>query len=175
MRKRLLGSLLFLLFCLLPVPAALAQEPATGDGTIHLQTGAFDPLLLPTAATAATTAATAATTAASPYYLVQFAGPVQPFWLEQVAALGGEVVGYVPNDTHIVRMAPPSVIAVAQLPAVRWVGPFLPAYKIAPELTAASTAVGAAAATDIGWIIGAMTPRTASIIRRGSHAASGSR
>ena len=141
MRKRLLGSLLFLLFCLLPSPAAQAQEPVTGDGIIHLQTGAFDPLLLPTAATAAG--------AESPYYLVQFAGPVQPFWLEQVAALGGEVVGYVPNDTHVVRMAPPSVMAVAQLPAVRWVGPFLPDYKIAPELTAASTAVGAAAAAPV--------------------------
>ncbi len=73
---------------------------------------------------------------------MQFSGPVEALWLEQVAALGGEVVGYIPNNTHIVRMAPSTVAAVQSLPSVRWVGPYRPAYKVAPELAAASAKAG---------------------------------
>jgi hypothetical protein len=139
MRKGLrVFALLFVLF-LLPAGSAYGQEPASGDGTIYLQAGAFDPLA------AVGIGAAAADEGASPYYLVQFVGPVEAFWLEQVAALGGEVVGYVPNDTHIVRMAAESVAQVQSLPSVRWVGPFRPAYKIAPDLGAAYATVGASA------------------------------
>ncbi|MBE2236847.1 MAG: S8 family serine peptidase [Caldilineaceae bacterium] len=139
MCKRLFGSIILLILFLLPTSAALAQAPAPGDGTIYLQAGAFDPLSQPAVATAGVDAPP------SPYYLVQFTGPVEEMWLEQVAALGGAVVGYVPNDTHIVRMTPATMAAVRSLPSVRWVGPFQPAYKVAPELTEAYSAVGAAA------------------------------
>ncbi len=77
---------------------------------------------------------------------MQFSGPVEAYWLEQVAALGGEVVGYIPNNTHIVRMAPSTATAVQSLPSVRWVGPYRPAYKVAPELTAAYARTGVAGA-----------------------------
>ncbi|HRW49789.1 MAG TPA: S8 family serine peptidase [Caldilinea sp.] len=143
MRKHLAGLVLLCVLCWLPAPA-FAQETPPSDGTIYLQTGAFDPL-----AAGAVTAAADAGAHASPYYLVQFTGPVQPLWLEQVAALGGEVVGYVPNDTHIVRMAPGTVAAVQSLPGVRWVGPFRPAYKVAPALVEAATAVNASAAAPV--------------------------
>ncbi|MBK8798846.1 MAG: S8 family serine peptidase [Anaerolineales bacterium] len=139
MCKRLFGSIILLILFLLPTSVALAQAPAPDDGTIYLQAGAFDPLSQPAVATAGVDAPP------SPYYLVQFTGPVEEMWLEQVAALGGAVVGYVPNDTHIVRMTPATMAAVRSLPSVRWVGPFQPAYKVAPELTEASLAVGAAA------------------------------
>lgn len=138
MLKSLLTLLaLCLLFFFAPA-AASAQTPAPADGVIYLQAGAFDPLAQPDAA--AVDEAFGA-----PYYLVQFIGPVEAYWLEQVQALGGEVVGYVPNDTHIVRLAANTVAAVESLPAVRWVGPFRPTYKIAPELSAAYATVGAAA------------------------------
>ncbi|MCB0133948.1 MAG: S8 family serine peptidase, partial [Caldilineaceae bacterium] len=143
MRKHLAGLVLLCVLCWLPAPA-FAQETPPSDGTIYLQTGAFDPL-----AAGAVTAAADAGAHASPYYLVQFTGPVQPLWLEQVTALGGEVVGYVPNDTHIVRMAPGTVAAVQSLPGVRWVGPFRPAYKVAPALVEAATAVTASAAAPV--------------------------
>ncbi len=100
MPKRLLALAAALVLLLLPTAAAYAQDPAPDDGTIYLQAGAFDPLALPTVAAAA------APDSASPYYLVQFIGPVESYWLEQIAALGGEVVGYIPNNTHIVRMTP---------------------------------------------------------------------
>lgn len=154
MRKRPLVlasclALLCLLLCL-PAPAAYAQEQGAsgaqdGSGTIFLRAGAFDPLASGDAGALNAAGAAGVTDAASagPYYLVQFRGPVQALWLEQVAVLGGEVVGYVPNDTHVVRMAPQTVAAVQSLPSVRWVGPFRAAYKIAPEMGAA-TAAGAA-------------------------------
>ena len=137
MSKHLLRSLVLCLFFLLSPAAVKAQTPAPTDGVIFLQTGAFDPLTQPEAAAAGEVTG-------APYYLVQFTGPVEAYWLEQVTALGGEVVGYVPNDTHVVRLAPDAVAAVASLPAVRWVGPFRPAYKVAPELSEAYVAVGAA-------------------------------
>ena len=147
MRK---GLVFFAYFCaslcvlfVLPATAAYAQELTSGDGTIYLQAGAFDPL-----SSAGMAAAAAPDNGASPYYLVQFVGPVEAFWLEQVAALGGEVVGYVPNDTHIVRMAADTVANVASLPSVRWVGPFRPTYKLAPELSAAYATAGAAASAE---------------------------
>ena len=68
---------------------------------------------------------------------MQFLGPVEALWLEQVAALGGEVVGYMPNNTHMVRMTRATAAAVRSLPSVRWVGPYRSVYKVAPELAAA--------------------------------------
>ena len=140
MPKRMLALAVAFVLFLLPTAAAHAQEPASGQDTIYLQAGAFDPLGAPAAAAAA-----AAPDIASPYYLVQFRGPVEALWLEQVAALGGQVVGYIPNNTHIVRMAPSAVAAVQSLPSVRWVGPYRPVYKVAPELAAASAAASTAA------------------------------
>ncbi len=139
MPKRMLALAVAFVLFLLPTAAAHAQAPASGQDTIYLQAGAFDPLAAPAAAAAA------APVSASPYYLVQFTGPVEALWLAQVAALGGEVVGYIPNNTHIVRMAPSAVAAVQSLPSVRWVGPYRPAYKVAPELAAASAAATARA------------------------------
>lgn len=132
------------LLCLLSGPV-YAQEPtdgSAGKGMIILRAATFDPLASDMAA------ADTADASAGPYYLVQFTGPVEALWLEQVAVLGGEVVGYVPNDTHVVRMDRASAAAVQSLPSVRWVGPFRPAYKIAPELSAVAAAnemTGAAA------------------------------
>ena len=88
-------------------------------------------------------AAADAEAGASPYYLVQFTGPVEAYWLDQVAAPGGAVVGYVPNDTHIVRMTPAPLAAVPSPPPVRWVGPFRPAYQVATDPAPAATSVGA--------------------------------
>ena len=146
MPKRMLALAVAFVLLLLPAAAAHAQDPAPDEGTIYLQAGAFDPLAAPPIAAAAVP------DTPSPYYLVQFKGPVEALWLEQVAALGGEVVGYIPNNTHIVRMAPSTVAAVQSLPSVRWVGPYRPAYKVAPELAAASAKAGVTAAAAGGAV-----------------------
>lgn len=127
MHKRFLFLILFAL--LLFTPTATAQEAPSAPGAlIYLQRATFDPL---TSAQGRQQPRSAST---SPYYLVQFSGPVEATWLEQVRQLGGDVLGYVPDNAHIVRMGPAVIDRVASLPSVRWVGPYLNEYKLAPAL-----------------------------------------
>lgn len=131
---------LLVLFCfviLLPRAAAQGQAPGS-SGLIRLQAAIFDPLvnLEATSDPMAGTQAAAVNAPASPYYLVQFVGPVQASWVQQVTALGGELLGYVPDNAHVVRVAPAQLEKIRRLPAVRWIGPYWPGYKWAPELAA---------------------------------------
>lgn len=66
------------------------------------------------------------------YYLVQFAGPIDYRWKEHVSGLGGVVLGYIPNYAFVVRMDETVKAKVAQLPEVRWVGLYQPAWKLFP-------------------------------------------
>ncbi|MBV9791828.1 MAG: S8 family serine peptidase, partial [Chloroflexi bacterium] len=68
------------------------------------------------------------------YYIVQFAGPVEQAWKDQVSAAGGELLEYIPDFAFKVRMNPAFARRVAQLSNVAWVGVFQPAYKLSPEL-----------------------------------------
>ncbi|MFN3334400.1 MAG: S8 family serine peptidase, partial [Caldilinea sp.] len=143
MQKRMLGLFMFCILVLLSTTAVHAQDTPTGDNVIFLQAGAFDPLQQPLVDAAGIDGAT------SPYYLVQFAGPVEQAWLDQVTALGGEALGYIPNDTHIVRMDAAVAARVQQLPNVRWVGPYRASYKIAPTLLHSYMEVGASASEPV--------------------------
>jgi len=136
------------LLCLLVLTvdtSAQAQTPVD-TGIIRLQAATFDPLMNgePAALTTGVQAANA-TALASPYYLVQFAGPVQAVWLQQVQALGGQVLGYVPDHTHVVRMDDAAVANIGSLPGVRWVGRYWPGYKWSPELAARFQALSTSA------------------------------
>jgi subtilisin family serine protease len=121
-------------------PAAHSQEP-TPPGVIHLQARTFDPIHNDSVG-GATVQAAQVNAAGLAYYLVQFNGPVEQTWARQVEALGGQMLGYVPENTHVVRMRPEGAINIALLPAVRWVGPYLPGYKLAPALQAQSADAG---------------------------------
>ncbi len=68
--------------------------------------------------------------------LVQFEGPVTRAAKELVVSHGVELLAYVPESTFIARLEGTSRSAseLVSLPEVRWVGDYLPAYKIAPEL-----------------------------------------
>jgi subtilisin family serine protease len=68
------------------------------------------------------------------YYLIQFNGPVVDAWKAQVAALGVDVLEYVPEFAFKVRMTPAQARQVETLAPVAWVGLFHPAYKLGPEL-----------------------------------------
>lgn len=68
------------------------------------------------------------------YYLVQFVGIIVPQWKEDVIATGAQVLGYVPNNTFIVRMTRKQLEMVSALKSVQWIGIYQPAYRIAPEL-----------------------------------------
>ena len=145
MKLRLSIFLLLAQLCLLS-GTAVAQEPlnsnpANQSDPIYLQGSTFDPLRdNTTSAAAATTAQQLVAPApenyyAENYYLVQFNGPIQRTWIQQVEALGGRVLGYIPENTHVVRMNRATLANLRSLPAVRWVGDYRPNYKLPPSLS----------------------------------------
>lgn len=126
-------SIWFLLVFALLLPAVARAQTAM---PIRLLAATFDPVTSgePTFADATVQAATQQAPP-SPYYLVQFHGPVDASWLQQVAALGGDVLGYVPENTHVVRASADVLAKIRSLPTVRWVGAYQPGYKLAPALS----------------------------------------
>ena len=68
-----------------------------------------------------------------PYFLVQFQGPIASEWRESLLALGAVILGYHPNYTYLVRMAPPLLPRAQALPGVQWVGRYHPAYRLASD------------------------------------------
>lgn len=116
-----------LIFFLLPggLPAGEAQSPE--GQPIRLRTATFDPLQ------SGLGAADPALATATSLYLVQFGGPVRPEWTDAATRAGARLYGYLPENTFLARIAPDRLAAVQALPAVRWVGPYLPAFRVAPE------------------------------------------
>ncbi|HEV2124583.1 MAG TPA: S8 family serine peptidase, partial [Chloroflexota bacterium] len=68
------------------------------------------------------------------YYVVQFRGPVEHAWKDQVRAAGAEFLDYIPEFAFKVRMTPAQAHQVERIGAVSWVGVFQPAYKLSPDL-----------------------------------------
>lgn len=137
-RKPLLSLVIFLLIfepsTFLAVQAQQTQIP------IHLKAG----ILVPGQTDSVTAAGVATINGYAPgqrgYYIVQFQGPVEQAWKDQVAAAGAELLGYLPDYAFKVRMTPEQAAQVGQLATVNWVGIFQPAYKLAPQVSAAAAA-----------------------------------
>ncbi|PDV97705.1 S8 family serine peptidase [Candidatus Chloroploca asiatica] len=117
------------------VSVAESRQPASQQ-PIYLQAGVFDPLVDREPRSLLLSAVHGGE---NPYYLVQFTGPVQASWLAQLERLGAQVLGYLPEHTHVVRLAPEDVAKVRAMYAVRWLGAYQPAYKLAPAMTAVMT------------------------------------
>jgi subtilisin family serine protease len=82
-----------------------------------------------------------AQTPASGLFLVQFENPLQPTERAELRALGVTLLKFVPDDAFVARFDNVSPDKVGGLSYVRWVGPFRPADKIHPGLSAAARAV----------------------------------
>jgi len=63
-------------------------------------------------------------------YVVQFVTQPLEVFRSQIEELGGTVYHFLANHAHIVKMSPGVRDAVAELPYVRWVGPYHPAYRL---------------------------------------------
>jgi len=118
-------SLLLVLLALLVIPAS------TPAGTIHLATGAFDPLVAEPAVES-WLRAEPPNSGESSYYLVQLDGPPTDARKNAVESAGAELIAYVPDNTYIARIAGADVDAVAATRSATWVGPYHPAYKMSP-------------------------------------------
>jgi len=76
--------------------------------------------------------------------LVQFQGPIQPEWLDQLKEGGAvQVVNYVPNNAYVVWLDQSAEDNLAKLIApsgpIQWIGPYHPYYKMRPDLLNAPT------------------------------------
>ena len=106
-------------------PTSLGAAPA-GPPRLWLRSGIFDP-----AAEAPPIAPGLTLTDAQGHYIVQFDGPITPErsdWLKQAS----DVLSYLPDYAYVVRAA--SDAPLRSNPAVRYVGPFHPGYKLDPAL-----------------------------------------
>ncbi len=63
-------------------------------------------------------------------FIVQFVTPPLVQYADQIAALGGEVRHYIAQYAYLVEMDAETRGAVDELPYVRWVGPYHPAYRL---------------------------------------------
>ncbi len=74
--------------------------------------------------------------ASSTRALIQLAGPIRPEWVTALQQHGVQIDSYIPDFAFKVRIDSAARQALDQLPFVRWVGPLLPGYKLAPETLA---------------------------------------
>lgn len=69
-------------------------------------------------------------------HLVQFAGPVQPEWRDELVAAGVQIVAYIPNNAYLVYGDSKSIgqmqSASASASHVQWEGAYADEYKIHP-------------------------------------------
>src|SRR5260221_7420163 len=69
-------------------------------------------------------------------HLVQFAGPVQPAWHDELLAAGVTIVTYIPQNSYLVYGDAKSIAQLqtmaANAPHIQWEAPYLDNYKIHP-------------------------------------------
>src|SRR5688500_1637155 len=83
---------------------SMAMAPAArSDASIHLKSGVFVP-----------GQSQLALQASQKYFIVQFAGPIQQAWKDEVTAEGAEVLDYIPDFAFKVRMNPSIANRVGQ-------------------------------------------------------------
>lgn len=117
-------SLLGLLAFGCAIQISLAQS-------IHLNAGVID---TSRAVETGSVRAVAATVAGNQLHLVQFDGPIQPEWVEQLKQDGCQIVDFIPDNTYLVyggSSALKSVRATAK--HVQWEGAYLASDKIHPR------------------------------------------
>jgi uncharacterized repeat protein (TIGR02543 family) len=98
---------------------------------IRLNRRVFDPLVNPPIVPEAARAQAARGVM---LYIVQCVTQAIPAFQEQIAAAGGEICGTLPYHSLIVAMSGDTAGHVKRMPFVRWVGHYLPAYKLGPGL-----------------------------------------
>ncbi len=67
-------------------------------------------------------------------YVVQFVTQPLAEYRAQLAAAGAEIRHFLPNHAYIVELSGPQTAVVANLPFVRWVGPYQAAYRLEEAL-----------------------------------------
>jgi hypothetical protein len=71
---------------------------------------------------------------ASGLFLIQFSGPLQSAWVEELRGHHVELLRYVPEDAFVARFERSELRQVRALPFVQWIGPYRPEHKVLPSL-----------------------------------------
>ncbi len=126
MLRRITLATLSLLFLIMTAASAQAV-------IIDLEAYRFDPVLgepeLPDDLTFGTR-----DTADFGYFLVQADSPITGEWKQSLESAGATLYGYIPDYAFIVGLDSQAHSRVRNLPEVRWMGHFHPAYKICPMI-----------------------------------------
>jgi hypothetical protein len=73
--------------------------------------------------------------------IIQLRGHIKPVWVKRLKDLGCRVIGYLPSDAYLIAGDPAAIARVARLDGrlnandqhpIKWMGSFLPAWKIDP-------------------------------------------
>jgi serine protease AprX len=105
------------------------DQVATTENIVRLRSQSFDPLVQ--------TPMVPDVLRAGPeneLFLVQFTGTPLDEMRAEIRAMGGAVERFLTDNTHVIRMGPDTREWVSQLPYVRWVGEFHPAFKLGDEI-----------------------------------------
>ena len=90
-------------------------------------------------------------------HLVQFAGPVQPAWHDQLVQTGAEIITYIPSNAYLVYGDAKQLASVQAMAGgdghVQWDGAFKDEYRIDPEASALMNDPKTADAQDQQFII----------------------
>jgi serine protease AprX len=70
----------------------------------------------------------------SGWYLVKFNDAIDEYWVASLKAMGANIGSYVPYNTYMVKMDADTMAQVQELPFVRSVSIYQPAYKVDPTL-----------------------------------------
>lgn len=116
---RFLLCLLFSLGLLFSASTVLAEE-----GLLRLHTGTIDPLAQQKLNTRG------ANSVVTPYYIVQFTGPVRDEWKEAVAGVGVELFDYIPDFAFAARIDVSDLSSLNGLPFVRAAMPLTAEYVV---------------------------------------------
>lgn len=68
------------------------------------------------------------------YYILQFKGPVLDVYKQGVLEYGAEFYYYLPENAFVVKLPRAKLDEIRNLPQVRWIGYYHPAYKLSPNI-----------------------------------------
>lgn len=120
--------------CLLAISFGLFLGQVSAAPLIRLNVGPIDTSSAPVQPPPRMAPLAAA--AGNQLHLVQFSGPVQPDWVDQLSRDGLRIVNYIPDNAYLVYGSPSSLRAMqnraATEPSFAWQGAYLAEYKIQP-------------------------------------------
>ena len=100
---------------------------------LHLSNSSFDPMQT-SQQSPSVLSVPAEFTQNTRYFIIQFDHPIQMEDHQMMSQLGIKAYDYIPNFAFIVRMSASAQKIVKNKPHVRWVGPYSPNFKLAPDI-----------------------------------------